>query len=72
MPEPDITPQTIIRAVRELKERRGEWPTRDEIADYLECEIAVVKELLSELRKRRILRDRRRRNETRWMPWSEF
>ena len=68
----DITTQTIIRAVYDLHSNTGRWPTRDAIANHLDCEIATVKLGLAELRRKRIMRDRRRQNETVWMPWGEL
>jgi hypothetical protein len=69
---PDITTQAITRAIHDLHERTGKWPTRDQLVAYLCCEISMVKNGLAELRRRRIMRDRRREGETRWMPWSEL
>lgn len=72
MPDSEITTNTIISAIWELHSRTDKWPTRDQIAEYLRCEIALVKNGLAELRRKRIMRDRRREGETRWMPWSEL
>lgn len=70
---PDIETSTVIAAVYALKRRRGnEWPTRREIAEYLKCPDSTVKLLLVQLRKKRIMRDRARKGETRWMPWDEI
>lgn len=72
MSEPEITTQTISRAVIELHSRTDKWPTREQLAAYLRCEESIVKNGLVELRRKRILRDKRREGETRWMPWSEL
>lgn len=69
---PEISPTTVNAAVRELHRRTDKWPTREQLAAYLDCEIAIVKDALAELRRKRIVRDRRRSGETRWMPWSEW
>lgn len=72
MPDGDITTATITRAIYELHSRTDRWPTRDQIAAYLRCEISLVKHGLVVLRRKRIMRDRRREGETRWMPWAEL
>lgn len=68
---PDIETSTVIAAIYTLKRRR-DWPTRQEIAEYLKCPDSTVKLLLVQLRKKRIMRDRARKGETRWMPWDEI
>lgn len=71
MPE-EITTQTVITAIRAIHDRTGHWPSRQEIAAYLECREESVKEALVLLRRKRIMRDRVRGGTTRWMPWSEL
>jgi DNA-directed RNA polymerase specialized sigma subunit len=66
-----INTRTVMTAIRALHERTGKWPTRDEIAAYLEVQISVVKSLLLQLRQKRLFRDRVREGATRWMPWDE-
>jgi hypothetical protein len=67
----EINRNTVITAVLALHGQTGQWPTRDEIAAYLEVQISVVKSLLLQLRQKRLFRDRVRDGATRWMPWDE-
>lgn len=69
-PEGEVTTATVAVAVWKLHDRTGKWPERDQIAAYLEVQISVVKNLLFQLRRKRLYRDRVREGATRWMPWD--
>lgn len=66
---PDINTRTVMRAVWDLH-GHGAWPTVAKISAYLEAPESDVRPLLTQLKARRIFKDRRRNNETVWGPWD--
>lgn len=59
----------VIRAVYDLH-HDDEWPTIEAVASYLQTTTETAKRQLLELRRKRIMQDRRRGGERRWMPWG--
>ncbi len=74
MPESKINARTVISAVWALNlgpTSRYPWPTAEHIAKHLKTEEAVVLGHLRDLKAQRLMKDRRRKGERVWMPWSE-
>lgn len=68
--EDDIRRQ-VISAVWQLYDRHGEWRTSADIAKYLEHDEKIVRRALSQLKAKRIFRDRQRSGRKVWMPWEQ-
>jgi DNA-binding IscR family transcriptional regulator len=71
MTDDGVSTYTVIRTVHNLHDQRGKWPTVEAVAERLGISADSARELLLELRRARIFRDRRRRGERVWMPWDE-
>ena len=65
----EIEATTVIRAVHELHDRTGDWPTAERIATYLKVDQRDVQRHLLRLRRKRILVDRWRHKQRVWMDW---
>lgn len=69
MADSEITAVTIIRAVHSLGGRR-EPVSAERIAEHLKTTVKVVRPLLNDLRRQRIMRSCQRQGRTVWEPWD--
>lgn len=65
----EVTNRMVLGAVWDL--HRAQWPTADEVADYLKVPVADVRRCLRELKAARIFKDRRRKGRQVWGPWND-
>jgi DNA-directed RNA polymerase specialized sigma subunit len=66
-----VSNSRVVSAVYELQRRHDEWPTKVEIAQYLETGGQDVLLALNTMQAQRILRKRQRKGRQVWIPWEQ-
>jgi transcription initiation factor IIE alpha subunit len=66
----EISGAMVIRALYALRDRGGA-PTAEEVADYLETDLASVRRVLRHLEAERLFRKRQRKGRQVWLPWED-